>query len=131
MKAGLNGLIVGKWPSTLAFIVLAPLIGLALGYMLMIAVYWIFHRFTPGRLDRFFRHAQIFSASLLSCAHGTNDAQKTMGIITARPERPYLYWWRRGSVCPSRQLTRSPVRLQRLVQFNECARCDGTWPAIL
>ncbi|MBV9156883.1 MAG: inorganic phosphate transporter [Acidobacteriaceae bacterium] len=82
-KAGTNGLIVGKWPSTLSFIVLAPLIGLVLGYLLMVAVYWIFRRYTPARLDRYFRHAQIVSASLLSCAHGTNDAQKTMGIITA------------------------------------------------
>lgn len=82
-KAGTHGLIVGKWPSTLVFIVLAPLIGLVLGYLLMVAVYWIFHKFTPGHMDRFFRHAQIVSASLLSCAHGTNDAQKTMGIITA------------------------------------------------
>lgn len=82
-KAGTHGLIVGKWPSTLTFIVLAPLIGLVLGYTLMIAVYWIFHKFTPGHMDRFFRHAQILSAALLSCAHGTNDAQKTMGIITA------------------------------------------------
>ncbi len=82
-KAGMHGLIVGKWPSTLAFLVLAPLIGLVLGYFLMVAVYWIFHSYSPPRMDRFFRHAQIFSASLLSCAHGTNDAQKTMGIITA------------------------------------------------
>jgi PiT family inorganic phosphate transporter len=82
-KAGAHGLIVGKWPSTLAFIVLAPVIGLVLGYSLMVAVYWIFHKFTPSHMDRFFRHAQILSASLLSCAHGTNDAQKTMGIITA------------------------------------------------
>lgn len=82
-KAGMSGLILGKWPSTLAFIVLAPLIGLVLGYFLMIAVYWIFHTYSPARMDRFFRHAQILSASLLSCAHGTNDAQKTMGIITA------------------------------------------------
>ncbi len=82
-KAGMNGLIVGKWPSTLAFIVVAPVIGLMLGYGFMVAVYWIFHQFTPAYMDRFFRHAQMFSASLLSCAHGTNDAQKTMGIITA------------------------------------------------
>jgi inorganic phosphate transporter, PiT family len=82
-KAGLNGLIAGKWFSTVSFIVLAPLIGLILGYVLMIAVYWSFRGFTPGRMDRYFRHAQIASAALLSCAHGTNDAQKTMGIITA------------------------------------------------
>jgi PiT family inorganic phosphate transporter len=82
-KAGANGLIAGKWFSTLSFIVLAPLIGLIVGYLLMVAVYWIFRSFTPGRMDRYFRHAQLASAALLSCAHGTNDAQKTMGIITA------------------------------------------------
>jgi inorganic phosphate transporter, PiT family len=82
-KAGIAGLIVGKWPTTLAFIVVAPLMGLVLGYSLMVAVYWIFHAYSPARMDRFFRHAQILSAALLSCAHGTNDAQKTMGIITA------------------------------------------------
>ncbi len=82
-KAGKHALIVGKWPSTLLFIVLAPLIGLILGYILMVGVYWIFRHTTPARLDRFFRHAQIASSALLSCAHGTNDAQKTMGIITA------------------------------------------------
>jgi PiT family inorganic phosphate transporter len=82
-RAGTKALVLGKWPATLAFIVVAPVIGLVLGYALMIAVYWIFHRYTPARMDRLFRHAQILSASLLSCAHGTNDAQKTMGIITA------------------------------------------------
>jgi PiT family inorganic phosphate transporter len=82
-KAGLSGLVVGKWPSTLAFIVIAPVIGLMLGYALMIMVYWVFSRFSPARIDRWFRHLQIASASLLSCAHGTNDAQKSMGIITA------------------------------------------------
>jgi PiT family inorganic phosphate transporter len=82
-KAGVNGIIVGKWPSTIAFIVVAPMIGLALGFVLMILVYRIFHRWTPAHMDRYFRHAQLLSAALLSGAHGTNDAQKTMGIITA------------------------------------------------
>lgn len=82
-KAGLHGLIAGKWGSTLAFIVIAPFIGLALGHLLMVAVYWIFRSFTPARVERYFRHSQVVSACLLSCAHGTNDAQKTMGIITA------------------------------------------------
>jgi len=82
-KAGLGGLVVGKWPNTLAFIVVAPIIGLVLGYALMIAVYWSFRGFSPARMDRWFRHLQILSASALSCAHGTNDAQKSMGIIAA------------------------------------------------
>jgi len=82
-KAGINGIIVGKWPSTIAFIVVAPMIGMALGFVLMIVVYRVFHRWTPAHMDRYFRHAQLLSAALLSGAHGTNDAQKTMGIITA------------------------------------------------
>jgi inorganic phosphate transporter, PiT family len=82
-KAGVGGLVLGKWPSTLAFIVVAPVIGLILGYSLMILVYWVFSAFSPARMDRWFRHLQILSAALLSCAHGTNDAQKSMGIIAA------------------------------------------------
>ena len=82
-KAGIHGLIVGKWPSTLAFIVLAPVLGMAFGLGLMILIYRVFHRWSPARMDRYFRHAQLLSAALLSAAHGTNDAQKTMGIITA------------------------------------------------
>ncbi|HEX4275438.1 MAG TPA: inorganic phosphate transporter [Bryobacteraceae bacterium] len=82
-RAGLAGLVAGKWVITLAFIVLAPLIGLVVAYMLMVAVYWIFRNSTPAWMDRHFRRYQLVSAALLSCSHGTNDAQKTMGIITA------------------------------------------------
>jgi PiT family inorganic phosphate transporter len=82
-KAGAAGLVSGKWGITIAFIVLSPLIGLVMAYMLMAAVYWIFRNFTPARMDRHFRRYQLLSAALFSCAHGTNDAQKTMGIITA------------------------------------------------
>jgi PiT family inorganic phosphate transporter len=82
-KAGWSGLVAGKWAATLAFIVLSPVIGLLLAYLLMIAVYWLFRHVTPAQMDRRFRHYQLASAALLSCAHGSNDAQKTMGIITA------------------------------------------------
>jgi inorganic phosphate transporter, PiT family len=82
-KAGLSGLVGGKWGVTLAFIVLSPLIGLVTAYVLMLSVYWGFRRFTPARMDRHFRRYQLISAAFFSCAHGTNDAQKTMGIITA------------------------------------------------
>ena len=77
-----EGLVVGQWPTTLAFIVFAPLLGLVLAYFLMVAVYWGFRRATPSRMDRQFRRLQLLSAGLYSFAHGTNDAQKTMGIIT-------------------------------------------------
>jgi inorganic phosphate transporter, PiT family len=82
-KAGFTGLVAGKWGITVLFIVLSPLIGLVAAYLLMVAVYWLFQRFTPTQMDRHFRRYQLVSAALFSCAHGTNDAQKTMGIITA------------------------------------------------
>jgi inorganic phosphate transporter, PiT family len=78
-----EGLVVGQWPKTLAFIVVAPLLGLVLAYALMIAVYWLFRNSSPARMDKYFRRAQLVSAGLYSFAHGTNDAQKTMGIITS------------------------------------------------
>jgi len=70
------------WIKTLSFIVLSPLIGMTLGFVLMIAVYWVFHRVSVRRVDRVFRVGQLFSAASYSLGHGGNDAQKTMGIIT-------------------------------------------------
>jgi PiT family inorganic phosphate transporter len=78
-----RGLILGKWPKTLAFIVLSPLIGLILAYTLMILVYWLFRKSTPAKMDTYFRKLQLVSAAAFSFAHGSNDAQKTMGIIAA------------------------------------------------
>jgi len=70
------------WIKTLSFIVLSPLIGMTLGFLLMIAVYWIFHKVSVNKVDRVFRVGQLFSAGAYSLGHGGNDAQKTMGIIT-------------------------------------------------
>jgi inorganic phosphate transporter, PiT family len=77
-----HGLVVGQWPKTLVFIVAAPLIGLLLAYGLMTAIYWMFQNSTPSTMDKHFRRLQLVSAAAYSFAHGTNDAQKTMGIIT-------------------------------------------------
>jgi PiT family inorganic phosphate transporter len=70
------------WIKTLTFIVLSPLIGMTLGFILMVAVYWIFHKVSINKVDRVFRVGQLFSAAAYSLGHGGNDAQKTMGIIT-------------------------------------------------
>jgi PiT family inorganic phosphate transporter len=70
------------WIKTLSFIVLSPLIGLILGYILMVSVYWIFRKVSVRKIDRGFRIGQLFSAAAYSLGHGGNDAQKTMGIIT-------------------------------------------------
>ena len=81
-KAGLSAIVWGaKWIETLEFIALSPVIGLFAGFGLMIAVYWIFQRVSPHRVDRVFRIAQLASSALFSFSHGANDAQKTMGII--------------------------------------------------
>ena len=81
---GVSGLLNAEvWTRTLTFIVLSPLVGMVLGFSLMVAVHWIFRRFTPTRVDNIFRKGQLFSAAAFSLGHGGNDAQKTMGIITA------------------------------------------------
>jgi PiT family inorganic phosphate transporter len=80
-KAGWKVIIVGGWTKTLLFIGLSPILGLVLGAALMIAVYWLFRNFSPVRVDRHFRKLQLISAAAYSFGHGTNDAQKTMGII--------------------------------------------------
>ncbi len=80
-KAGVGSLIAGGLLKVVTFIFVAPLMGFALGVLLMILVSWVFNRTSPRRVDRWFRRGQIVSASLYSLAHGSNDAQKTMGII--------------------------------------------------
>jgi PiT family inorganic phosphate transporter len=81
-RAGISAITWGtKWVQTLSFIVISPLLGLLAGYLLMVIVFWLFHRTSAARVDRFFRPAQLFSSALLSYSHGGNDAQKTMGII--------------------------------------------------
>jgi inorganic phosphate transporter, PiT family len=69
------------WYKTLIFIVVAPIIGLVLGFIFMLSVYWIFRRSAPQPVDRLFRRLQLLSAAAYSLGHGANDAQKTMGII--------------------------------------------------
>ena len=81
LKAGLSILIVSGWVKTLAFIVVAPLLGWLLGTEIILAVYWIFRKQSPTTADRIFRRGQLVSAAMYSLGHGTNDAQKTMGII--------------------------------------------------
>ncbi len=80
-KAGLMAIIPSGWIKTLIFIVLSPVIGLLLGASMMVMVFWIFHRTSPGKVDRIFRVGQLVSSALFSLSHGANDAQKTMGII--------------------------------------------------
>jgi inorganic phosphate transporter, PiT family len=80
-KGGLWVLVGGGLMKTIVFIIVAPMLGMLLGSVLMLAVSWLFVRSTPARMDKWFRHLQLISASLYSLGHGGNDAQKTIGII--------------------------------------------------
>jgi PiT family inorganic phosphate transporter len=81
--AGWSSIRWEKIIATVEFIPLAPLIGLVLGFAIMIAVFWIFRHWRPATVNQVFRKGQLFSAALYSLGHGGNDAQKTMGIIMA------------------------------------------------
>jgi inorganic phosphate transporter, PiT family len=81
MKAGTGSLVASGFIKVAAFIFLSPLIGMVLGFSLMILVMWLFRKTRPDRVDRTFRVGQLLSSAVFSLGHGTNDAQKTMGII--------------------------------------------------
>jgi PiT family inorganic phosphate transporter len=80
-KAGFKAIIAAGWTKTIVFIVVAPVIGLVVGLGLMTAMFWLFRRVRPSRVDHWFRRLQLVSAAGFSLMHGANDAQKTMGII--------------------------------------------------
>jgi PiT family inorganic phosphate transporter len=79
--AGIQPLLAPGIIKTAAFIFVSPMLGLALGALLMVGVSWLCFRQTPKRVDRWFRRLQLVSSALYSMGHGSNDAQKTMGII--------------------------------------------------
>jgi len=81
-KAGLGSIIFSGWTKTLIFIFVAPLMGLVMGFLLMVILMWIFHKRSSAKINGVFRKLQLVSAALYSLGHGTNDAQKTMGVIT-------------------------------------------------
>ena len=93
-KAGLGVIIPGGWVSTLIFIVVAPLLGMLLAMINLVAILHLFRRSIPASVDHLFRRGQLISAAAYSLGHGTNDAQKTMGIIAGAlftvPDYRYL-----------------------------------------
>lgn len=80
-KAGFGSLISGGLLKVTIFIFLSPILGLILGLVLMITVSWIFRKDSVTKVDKIFRVGQLLSSAAFSLGHGTNDAQKTMGII--------------------------------------------------
>ncbi|MFA5891797.1 MAG: inorganic phosphate transporter [Actinomycetota bacterium] len=82
-KAGFHVLNAETIEKTALFIVVSPIFGFVLGFIIMLAMLWIFRRSNPGKVDGWFRKLQLVSAAAYSLGHGGNDAQKTMGIIAA------------------------------------------------
>ncbi|MBK7596556.1 MAG: inorganic phosphate transporter [Gemmatimonadetes bacterium] len=80
-KAGPGSIILAGWIKPIVGIVLSPLLGMILGLLLSVIFSWALWKRDARTLDRFFRRAQLVSAGFYSLAHGSNDAQKTMGII--------------------------------------------------
>ena len=83
VKAGPGSLIWRGILKTVAFIFVSPVLGLVLGLGFGVAVYWIFRKSSPLKVDHIFRKGQLVSAAFYSLGHGGNDAQKTMGIIAS------------------------------------------------
>jgi PiT family inorganic phosphate transporter len=80
--AGPHVVVVEGLTKVFAFIFISPALGLLLGLVFMTATMWMLRNSTPARVDSTFRRLQLVSAAFYSLGHGTNDAQKTMGIIT-------------------------------------------------
>jgi PiT family inorganic phosphate transporter len=80
--AGFKALVLGGWTKPVLFIFLSPVIGLVVAILVTILTSWIVRRQRPLKVDRWFRRLQLLSAAGYSLGHGTNDAQKGMGIIT-------------------------------------------------
>jgi len=83
VAVGPQAIVVSGLAKTAAFIVVSPVVGLVLGWFFMLIVMWTFRRSTPRHVDTLFRRLQLVSAAAFSLGHGSNDAQKTAGIITA------------------------------------------------
>ena len=83
VAGGFGAIIPAGWTKTIVFIFLSPIIGMVLGFWLMVATYWIFRHTGPRKVDRLFRVLQLASSALFSLSHGANDAQKTMGIVAS------------------------------------------------
>lgn len=82
MKAGFGALILSGYTKVLIFIFLAPILGMVMALLFSLITMWIVRNMNPRKVDKQFRRLQLLSAALYSLSHGSNDAQKTIGIIT-------------------------------------------------
>jgi len=82
IKVGPASIIFSGFIKVVIFIFIAPVMGYVISYFFSIVILWIVRNKSPRTVDKYFRKLQLVSAALFSLSHGSNDAQKTMGIIT-------------------------------------------------
>ncbi len=82
IKGGIDAIIISGYSKVLIFIFVAPFLGLTMAFLFSVITLWIVKNKSPRRVDKYFRKLQLISAALFSLSHGSNDAQKTIGIIT-------------------------------------------------
>jgi PiT family inorganic phosphate transporter len=82
-RVGFKAILVKGWIPVIVFLIISPIIGMILGWSIMTSVAWLTRHSERYKTEKRFRHLQLLSAGLYSLGHGTNDAQKTMGIIVA------------------------------------------------
>jgi inorganic phosphate transporter, PiT family len=104
VKAGFSSILWSGWTKTLMFIIIAPMMGMIMGFGMMTILMWMFNKKPSSQINGIFRKLQLVSAALYSLGHGSNDAQKTMGIITillinagvihiSSPDDFPVMWW--------------------------------------
>jgi PiT family inorganic phosphate transporter len=98
VKAGWHALLLRGWEPVLLFLILSPLLGFVLGYLFLLIILWLTWRIKRRPAERLFQKLQLVSAALYSLGHGSNDAQKTMGIIVALLVATGYGRWTRSSV---------------------------------
>ena len=81
-KAGFAGIVASSFGKIVLFMFLAPILGLVIALLFSIATTWVVRNKKPSKVDKYFRRLQLISSALFSLSHGSNDAQKTIGIIT-------------------------------------------------
>ncbi len=81
-KAGFAGIVASSFGKIVLFMFLAPILGLVIALLFSIATTWVVRNKKPSKVDKYFRRLQLVSSALFSLSHGSNDAQKTIGIIT-------------------------------------------------
>lgn len=82
IKAGFGALIISGYTKVVIFIFLAPILGMVMALIFSLLTMWLVRNKNPRKVDKQFRRLQLLSAALYSLSHGSNDAQKTIGIIS-------------------------------------------------